>query len=84
MNNSVTEEWKNKFHPIEFGDNIKVLPLLFEYLQAFCRGSVAKVYIIIWIRTVLCLSPSRRIENMDLPFIDYAFENEFYSSMLFY
>jgi len=32
------------------------LPLLFEYLQAFCLGSAAEVYIVSWVCTVLCLS----------------------------
>jgi hypothetical protein len=45
MNSSATEEWKNKFHSIDFIDDIKILPLLFEDLQAlWLRSVVESVY----------------------------------------
>jgi hypothetical protein len=47
MNSASTEEWKNKFHPIDFRDNIKGLPPLFEYLQVSCSSSAVEVYIAI-------------------------------------
>jgi hypothetical protein len=39
------EERKNKFHTIDFQDNIKGLPRLFEDLQVGCRRYEAKVSI---------------------------------------
>jgi hypothetical protein len=62
VSKSSTEEWKNKFHPIEFRDNIKGLPPLFEFLQVFSPDSEFKVYVITWIFTVVYLSQLNFIE----------------------
>jgi hypothetical protein len=52
MGSSLSGEWKSKLYPIEFKDNIKGLPPLFEYLQAFITALqlnwLAYLFISIW------------------------------------